>query len=129
MKSSLIFQNFVLLVSLLASSIHAFAPSSSSLSTSTRFTTSICATEGSKPDPKEVIGTTITVSGDVNGGYVRTCIVNEVRKVLLMLQGVCIMCTCSFLKSLFSHKLLIKFYWIFSYIVIHDNTRLHSLED
>jgi len=29
-------------------------------------------------DPKEIVGRRIVVRGDVNGGYVRTCVVNEV---------------------------------------------------
>lgn len=32
-------------------------------------------------DPAEIVGRRILVKGDVNGGYVRTCIQNEVRTV------------------------------------------------
>ena len=31
-------------------------------------------------DANELIGRRITVTGDVNGGYVRTCIINEASK-------------------------------------------------
>ncbi len=37
------------------------------------------ASESDDNDPKQVIGKKIIVKGDVNGGYVRTCIRNEVR--------------------------------------------------
>mmetsp|Transcript_26082 Transcript_26082/g.38596 ORF Transcript_26082/g.38596 Transcript_26082/m.38596 type:complete len:150 (+) Transcript_26082:95-544(+) len=74
MKSSFAIQNVMLLVGLLvSSSVNAFAPVSPSTS---RFTTSIYATP-SDLDPQEIIGTTISVKGDVNGGYLRSCIKNE----------------------------------------------------
>lgn len=78
MKSSSVIQKLVLLVGILASCVQAFAPSISVSSASIRSTTCIFAAEASGADPKEIIGKTITVKGNVNGGYVRTCIVNEV---------------------------------------------------
>ena len=77
----------MLLVGLLvSSSVHAFAPSFGvSHATTNRFTTSIYAAS-SDVDPQEVIGKTITVKGAVNGGYVRTCIKNEVSNDYLILD-------------------------------------------
>lgn len=70
------FSNFV-------DEIYCFAPSTS-LSSSTVLQNGprilqLHAT-GSSENPDEVIGKTIVVKGDVNGGYVRTCIKNEASK-------------------------------------------------
>ena len=94
MKSSFAIQNVLLLVGLLVStSVNAFAPS---FGVSTRFTTSIYAAAPSDLDPQEIIGTTITVTGDVNGGYLRTCIKNEVSYLpTKSRQGLCYVCTAS----------------------------------
>ena len=77
MKSVTFIRNVVLLVSFfLVLSAGAFAPPTKVLSPLTL----IYATGDSSPDPKEIIGKTITIRGDVNGGYVRTCIKNEVSQ-------------------------------------------------
>mmetsp|Transcript_12650 Transcript_12650/g.18452 ORF Transcript_12650/g.18452 Transcript_12650/m.18452 type:complete len:164 (+) Transcript_12650:126-617(+) len=79
-----LFSTLMLLMSLLIPSSVAFSPSttrslsSASLRDTTTTSTSIRAAEDSSPeDPKDVIGKTIQIKGDVNGGYVRTCIRNE----------------------------------------------------
>ena len=38
------------------------------------------AVESKGEDPQDIIGKTIIVKGDVNGGYIRTCINNEAGK-------------------------------------------------
>ena len=48
-------------------------------SSRTFFGSQIKATENDNNDPAQIVGKRIIVKGDVNGGYVRTCIHNEVR--------------------------------------------------
>ncbi len=82
-------QKVVLLLSfLVTSNVHAFAPTVSRCIglNSLRVDTTILATSDASNDPKEIIGKTIKVKGDVNGGYVRTCIKNEVRTLHLIVH-------------------------------------------
>ena len=39
---------------------------------------------GDSNDSNQVVGKRIIVKGDVNGGYVRTCIQNEVRFIIII---------------------------------------------
>ena len=41
------------------------------------------AAGGGGGDPSDIIAKKITVTGDVDGGYFRSCVKNEVRKALL----------------------------------------------
>ena len=41
---------------------------------------------GDSNDSNQVVGKRIIVKGDVNGGYVRTCIQNEVRFIIYLLK-------------------------------------------
>lgn len=90
MKSSSLILKLFLLVGVIASYVHAFAPSirvpPASIQSSCIYAEAASATA----DPKEIIGKTITVKGDVNGGYVRTCIVNEVSSSIDWLIQQCI---------------------------------------
>ena len=53
------------------------APSARGARLAGRFMARGDADAGDAEDPNEIIGRRITVQGDVNGGYVRTCINNE----------------------------------------------------
>jgi hypothetical protein len=84
MKSA--FQKIVLLCLLVVIS-HGFTPSSfglsrvsSHFSSTSKFDT---AESVDSSDDNDIIGMTITVKGDVNGGYTRTCIRNEVSVLKL----------------------------------------------
>ena len=43
-------------------------------------------------DPTEIIGRRIIVTGDVDGGYVRTCINNEVSSYPSIINILCLSC-------------------------------------
>lgn len=78
MKSA--FQKILILCLLVAIS-HGFTPSFGLSRVSSHFssTSKIDTAESvDSSDDNEIIGMTITVKGDVNGGYTRTCIRNEV---------------------------------------------------
>eukprot|EP01083_Nonionella_stella_P066506 175176_1 len=81
MRSTSIIHSIAILASFSITGVQAFAPSLALSSPCRRAETTIFATDDAPTDPQEVIGKTIKVVGDVNGGYVRTCIKNEVRKV------------------------------------------------
>lgn len=78
MKSAL---QTLFIISLIFHLSHAFSPSSFGLSRfSSHFssTSKIATAENvDSSDGNEIIGMTLTVKGDVNGGYTRTCIRNE----------------------------------------------------
>lgn len=76
MRSTSIIHSVAILASFSITGVQAFAPSLA-LSSPCRAETTIFATDDAPTDPQEVIGKTIKVVGDVNGGYVRTCIKNE----------------------------------------------------
>lgn len=70
---------------LLIAGVRSFAPTPTNLSLTigSSFeklptTTSLSSEESDFNDPEQIVGKKIIVKGDVNGGYVRTCIRNEV---------------------------------------------------
>lgn len=71
-----------------ASSVHGFTLTSQTASrsmTASRaarepLSLGMAADDSSGGDPNEIVGKRIIVTGDVNGGYLRTCISNEAGK-------------------------------------------------
>ena len=65
-----------------------FAPIANNLQTNTNIIMaplreSAAGAGGGGGDPSDIIAKKITVTGDVDGGYFRSCVKNEVRKALL----------------------------------------------
>mmetsp|Transcript_17174 Transcript_17174/g.32515 ORF Transcript_17174/g.32515 Transcript_17174/m.32515 type:complete len:155 (-) Transcript_17174:182-646(-) len=81
MRQFPLFHTFCLILitfSYFSDEIYSFAPTTILSSTAVQQNRSrILYATGSSENPEEVIGKTIIVKGDVNGGYVRTCIKNE----------------------------------------------------
>lgn len=86
MKNSFISNILLLLVALSSKTYVAAFSTNPVCITSQRLSSSLYAEAATGADPQEVIGKTIKVKGDVNGGYVRTCIKNEVRRSYLPIQ-------------------------------------------
>lgn len=80
MKNSFISNILLLLVALSSKTYVAAFSTNPVCITSQRLSSSLYAEAATGADPQEVIGKTIKVKGDVNGGYVRTCIKNEASK-------------------------------------------------
>ena len=69
-------QIFSFLILVLASSVQAFAPFQTRSSSTVGRSTHLCA----ESDPNEIVARRITVKGDVQGGYYRACVNNEVSE-------------------------------------------------
>lgn len=83
MKNTFISNTFLLLVALFSTTyVEAFSTNPVCV-TSPRLSSALYAETATGADPQEIIGKTIKVKGDVNGGYVRTCIKNEVGRFVL----------------------------------------------
>ena len=54
---------------------------------------------GDSNDSNQVVGKRIIVKGDVNGGYVRTCIQNEVRFIIIYIKVIEVHAVLSFLGN------------------------------
>jgi hypothetical protein len=67
-----------LILALTFSLVGAFAPSLASTNRLAFQPRKLAATEGSSADESEVIARRIIVTGDVQGGYYRSCVLNEV---------------------------------------------------
>lgn len=86
MKNTFISNIFLLLVALSSTTYVAAFSTNPICATYPRLSSSLHAEAATGADPQEVIGKTIKVKGDVNGGYVRTCIRNEVGRSYLSTQ-------------------------------------------
>ena len=80
MKNTFISNTFLLLVALSSTTYVAAFSTNPVCVTSPRLSSALYAETATGADPQEIIGKTIKVKGDVNGGYVRTCIKNEVGR-------------------------------------------------
>ena len=71
---------YFIVIFLCVTGVRSFVPTnlSSAKSSIQTTSTSLKAEESDVNDPAQIVGKRIILQGDVNGGYVRTCIHNEV---------------------------------------------------